>query len=129
MEEGKDYARDPGVVKKMAALLMQGATMLQETCPLDGLPLFRLRTGEVVCPVHGRVVIVASEREARDIEVEEILYDVMHKAALRLRSESESGEPTRLREWLHIIRDVEDILERRARRLGGTEKENDKSSK
>jgi len=37
------------VVRKMANLMMQGAVMLDKTCPLDGLPLFRLRTGEIVC--------------------------------------------------------------------------------
>ncbi len=119
MGEARDPSRDPRVVKKMAALLMQGAVMLQETCPLDGLPLFRLRSGEIVCPVHGRVMIVSSEREARDVEVEEVLHDVMYRAALRLREEAGKGEPARLREWVDIIRGIEEILDMRRRRASG----------
>ncbi len=109
----REYSKDPAVVKKMAALLMQGATMLQETCPLDGLPLFRLRSGEVVCPVHGRVLIVTDEREALDVEVEDILYKAMHTAALRLREELDKGEPPRIREWIGIIKDIEEVLSAR----------------
>ncbi len=115
--EARDPSRDPAVVKKMAVLLMQGAVMLQETCPLDGLPLFRLRSGEIVCPVHGRVMIVSSEREARDVEVEEVLYEVMYRAALRLREEAEKGEPGRLREWVQVILGIEEILDMRRRRM------------
>jgi len=44
-------------IKRMTELLRGGATMLGEHCPLCGSPLFRLRSGEIVCPVHGRVVV------------------------------------------------------------------------
>ncbi len=56
-------------IKKMAELLRSGAVMLSQKCPVENcsFPLFRLRTGEVVCPVHGRVYLVKSDEEAREI--------------------------------------------------------------
>jgi len=59
-------------VKKMAELLKSGAAMLAETCPVKGcnLPLFKLKSGEVVCPVHGRVYLVKTDEEAKMIESE-----------------------------------------------------------
>jgi len=106
---GRDPRRDPEVVKKMAQLMMQGAVMLQETCPLDGLPLFRLRTGEVVCPVHGRVVMVSSEEEAKEVEVDSVVKSIEHYAALRARESMEKGDPQAILDWLKVIESVERI--------------------
>lgn len=36
------------VVKKMSDLMRSGAVMLEHTCPLCGLPLFRIKSGEVL---------------------------------------------------------------------------------
>jgi len=106
---GRDPRRDPEVVKKMAQLMMQGAVMLQETCPLDGLPLFRLRTGEVVCPVHGRVVMVSSEEEAREVEVDSVVRSIEHYAAVKARESMEKGDPQAILDWLKVIESVERI--------------------
>lgn len=58
--EGKDKA----VIAKMAALLRQGATMLDKTCPHCGVPLFKLKSGEIICPKCGqRFVFVSSDEE------------------------------------------------------------------
>lgn len=119
--ELKDYSKDPRIVKKMATLLMQGAAMLQDTCPLDGLPLFKLRTGEIVCPVHGRVLIVSSEREARELEVEEILHNVEYEASLRLRNSLD--DPNTALDLLKIIHTIEVILKTRMERRMPGERE------
>ncbi len=68
-------------VKKMAELLKSGATMLAETCPVKGcnLPLFRLKSGEIVCPVHGKVYLVKTEEEAKQIEEELTIKNVLDK--------------------------------------------------
>ncbi|MEB3774162.1 MAG: hypothetical protein GSR86_04465 [Desulfurococcales archaeon] len=104
----EDYTRDPGIVKKMASLLMQGAAMLQETCPLDGLPLFRMRNGDIVCPVHGKVVIVSSEAEAREVEVDEVLRALEHSIVLRLRGE-DLQDPDRVEKLLRIVKIIEEV--------------------
>jgi len=37
--------------------------MLPYSCPICGSPLFRLKNGDVVCPIHGKVAIVSDETE------------------------------------------------------------------
>ena len=56
-------------VKKMAELLKLGAVMLPQKCPVKNcnLPLFKLRSGEIVCPTHGRVYLVRSDEEAKQV--------------------------------------------------------------
>jgi len=53
-------------VKRMAELLKTGATMLQETCPECGTPLFR-KGKETFCPKCNRPVVIirTSEEETR----------------------------------------------------------------
>ena len=70
-------AQDP--VKKAADLLRQGATMLGDACPQCGSPLFKLKSGEVVCPEHGRVLVVKSEREELKVKEEVIFSQVEDK--------------------------------------------------
>jgi len=65
--------------RRMAELLKLGATMLAEKCPVEGCsyPLFRLKSGEVVCPVHGRVYLVKTDEEAADVRKRVILRNVL----------------------------------------------------
>ncbi|QKQ99598.1 hypothetical protein GWK48_03585 [Metallosphaera tengchongensis] len=65
-------------VKKAAELLKQGATMLSEACPLCNSPLYKLRNGEIVCPVHGRVILAKDEEEERKFQ-RELLLDSAEK--------------------------------------------------
>ena len=53
-------------VKKMAELLKSGATMLSETCPECGTPLFR-KGKETFCPKCNKpvVIIQSAEQETR----------------------------------------------------------------
>ncbi len=128
--------RDRDAVKAMADLLRAGATMLSEKCPICGLPLFRLRSGEIVCPVHGRIYVVRSESEYTRVTVEAALEALERLAATRIseltgrleqsRSTSELGE---LVQWLEVLERVERVKtytmpqqsgeERQERRRGG----------
>ena len=127
--------RDPAVVKKMADLLRSGAAMLAERCPLCGLPLFKLKSGEVVCPVHGRVYIVRDETEYVQVTVQGVLEQLEKVVAERLGgmvSRLSSGSPVSGEElstivkWLEVLERVERILavlrrsrEARAERTSG----------
>lgn len=66
-------------VKKMAELLKLGAVMLPQKCPVKNcnLPLFKLRSGEIVCPTHGRVYLVRSDEEAKQILSKASLMQVL----------------------------------------------------
>ena len=98
-------------LRKMTQLMMQGAAMLSEVCPLDGLPLFRLRSGETVCPIHGRVLIVSTDEEARDAEIESILSEIKYRATKSALESMERGEsPETIRAWLEVVEVAERIL-------------------
>ncbi len=108
-------ASSPEVVKRMADLLRAGAAMLSERCPICGLPLFRLRSGEVVCPVHGRVYIVRDESEASRVTVQGVLEELERVAARRIAEMVEAagrGEDTaeELSRWLDVLERAERIL-------------------
>ncbi len=127
--------RSPDVVKKMADLLRAGATMLSERCPVCGLPLFRLRSGEVVCPVHGRVYIVRDESEVSRVTVQGVLEELEKVVATRISESLEAakrGEPRarELSEWLDVLERTERILSmiRRAQAQGEVEKSNVENS-
>ena len=74
------------IIKKSAELLRAGAKMLSSQCPLCGSPLFQLKTGEVVCPVHGKVIIIEKEEEVIQVSLDTVLIKLEEKAMSRLTS-------------------------------------------
>ncbi len=105
-------------VKKMAELIKSGAVMLSETCPMPGcnLPLFKTKTGEVVCPVHGRVYVVKSDEEAREVKTTVSLAltldRIEERAVMEMNAmitERSEIEPTDLIKWLEIVERVRRI--------------------
>ncbi|MCD6369736.1 MAG: hypothetical protein J7L38_08095 [Thermoproteales archaeon] len=63
-------------IKRMAELLKRGATMLSDVCPICKTPLFRLNTGEVICPQCERRIFLARD----DHEVEAIKRGLLLKS-------------------------------------------------
>ncbi len=109
--------QDP--VKKMAELLKMGALMLSETCPVKGcnLPLFKMPSGEIICPVHGRVYIVRTEEEAvevtKTVAMSQVL-DSLEDKVLRILDASireEYPEPTDLIKWLEVLERIRRLKE------------------
>ncbi len=129
----KDSSRDPAVIRKMADLLRSGATMLAEHCPKCGLPLFRLRTGEIVCPVHGRVYVVRSESEAAKVTVQGVLEELEKTLIEKISSNigelrhadfTDEDKPRALILWLEALERTERILQNiRTQLQPGTSKE------
>jgi len=113
------------VIKRMAELMRSGAVMLDQQCPLCGSPLFRLRSGEVVCPVHGRVRVVRSESEAIEVMSDAVLDEVEQLASRRLHElvvASESGDISAsdcadaLIKWLSVLRLCREVKQARFKR-------------
>ncbi|MEM1683845.1 MAG: Sjogren's syndrome/scleroderma autoantigen 1 family protein [Ignisphaera sp.] len=75
---GSEIDRDT-VVKRSVELMRSGATLLAEVCPLCRSPLFRLRSGEIVCPIHGRVMVVKTEEEVAEAGVIGVLTELEKK--------------------------------------------------
>ena len=98
-------------VKKMAELLKSGATMLAETCPVEGcnLPLFKLPSGEIICPQHGKIYLVKTEEEARKVEEEvavKTVLDELERTVLKTiyqYIESQTLSTHELIEWLEVL--------------------------
>ncbi|MET1127998.1 MAG: Sjogren's syndrome/scleroderma autoantigen 1 family protein [Thermoproteota archaeon] len=113
---GLATSRDSAAIRKMADLLRAGAAMLAERCPSCGLPLFRLRSGEVICPNHGRVQIVRDEAELSRVAVQSVLEELEKLAASRVnalmvRAQTDEDEALdHLVRWLEILERVERIL-------------------
>ena len=104
------------IVKKMAELMKAGAVMLSETCPVKGcnLPLFRLKSGEIVCPVHGKIVVVGSEEEAVEVTKKYGLASVLDKLedyVIRTIDSmiGEASDPSLMIEWLEVVERIERI--------------------
>ncbi|MCX8196651.1 MAG: hypothetical protein N3F67_06245 [Acidilobaceae archaeon] len=121
--------KDPEVVKKMSRLMAEGAVMLAETCPLCGLPLFRLRSGEVVCAVHGRVYIVSSEAEAEEVEIDYRLRSIQREAVRRAQEAVEGGDPHEALSWLSVAEAAERMRASREARKREERREEGKGEK
>jgi len=118
-EEGNKYdvRKDPKVIKIMTQLMAQGAVMLEQTCPICGLPLFRLKSGDVVCPLHGKVYIVNSDEEAREVEIDETLRRLEYFASVRLRELMDKGDVSEAGDLLSIMEQAERVMRLRLERL------------
>lgn len=118
-EEGNKYdvRKDPKVIKIMTQLMAQGAVMLEQTCPICGLPLFRLKNGDVICPLHGKVYIVNSDEEAREVEIDETLRKLEYFASVRLRELMDKGDVSEAGDLLSIMEQAERVMRLRLERL------------
>lgn len=104
------------LVKRMSELLKAGAAMLAETCPSCGSPLFKLRGGEIICPLHGKVFLVRSDEEASTASVISVLSRIEDLASVkmmelvkRLSSNNDPLDLEALAKWLEIVQRVQDI--------------------
>jgi UPF0148 protein len=110
-------------VKRMAELLKSGATMLKETCPQCGTPLFRVGK-EILCAKCNRPVVIvsATDDETRLIaervldSVEQTLLARIQEANVALRIEK---DPSRLVEHGNLLTSWLTALER-VRKMKGS---------
>jgi len=104
-------------VKKMAELLKSGATMLSETCPECGTPLFR-RGKETFCPKCNKPVVIVQTAEDesrlltdRILETSErTLLDKIQEVNLAMKSETDPEKlityGNALATWLDAIEKI-----------------------
>lgn len=106
------------VKREMVNLLRSGATMLADQCPTCGGILFRLRSGEVVCPgcklsKEARVGTVA-ETKMQEIEggltsLEETLMSKLFLMSSRI---SETQDISKVKELVQICGEIISVIER-----------------
>jgi UPF0148 protein len=90
--------------------------MLAETCPSCGSPLFRLRGGEIICPLHGKVFLVRSDEEASTASVISVLSKIEDLASIkmmelvkRLSMNNDPIDLESLSKWLEIVQRIQEI--------------------
>lgn len=104
-------------LKKMAELLKSGATMLSTVCPECRTPLYRLKSGEVICPnCNKRYYIVPEGVREEEVIVSAVLDNVERMAASKISSiiSSYRDNPTvdvarELILWLEVLDRVEKV--------------------
>ena len=109
-----DASREEAV-RRMSELLKAGAVMLENACPACSLPLFKLKSGEIVCPVHGTVKVVKSESEIVSITTSVILDDIeslITKILYKLKQRIEKGEAGADVDTARLLIHWLDVLER-----------------
>ena len=87
-------------LQRMASLLRDGAAMLQQQCPVCSSPLFKLRSGEIICPMCQKpVVMIKDDSEIVGIYLKRILTDLagtigekIQKLNEEIRNENNEGE-------------------------------------
>jgi UPF0148 protein len=89
-----------GSMKEMAELLRKGASMLSESCPICGTPLFKLRSGEVICPNCNRPIryVEPDEDTARISQKGSLEATIMRKITEVQRMLEDEKDPQRIRE-------------------------------
>lgn len=113
---GSEIDRDT-VVKRSVELMRSGATLLAEVCPLCRSPLFRLRSGEIVCPIHGRVMVVKTEEEVAEAgvigvltELEKRISNLLINRVKNISEDDASYDDARdIVMWLEAIERIERI--------------------
>jgi len=126
---------DEGVVRRMGELLRSGAVMLGESCPICSLPLFRLKSGEVICPTHGRVHIVRSDSEILSLatitaldELEKFTVNTINMLRRSLEEGNAGPDKQSIKQlmyWLNIlekVRRIKIIIEHSERALKSKER-------
>ncbi|MEM2145234.1 MAG: Sjogren's syndrome/scleroderma autoantigen 1 family protein [Candidatus Jordarchaeaceae archaeon] len=103
-------------IKKMATLLRRGASLLSQSCPQCGAPLFKIKD-EIFCPSCEKKVVIVKEGEQNPPSIEGfMLSDLSNVLHNKLREIIESikneKDPNRLEELLRIIAGILDALER-----------------
>lgn len=103
-------------IKKMADMLRRGASLLSQSCPQCGSPLFKIKD-EIYCPACEKKVVIVKEGEPIPPNVEglmvsdlsSVLYDKLRETVESIKNER---DPSRLQELLGVIVGILDALER-----------------
>ncbi len=119
------------VVKKMAQLMRQGATLTSYSCPVCGTPLLRLKTGELYCARCDKpVVVVKSDVEERDvmiryglIELQSTIYDKLMNLNKELKLTNEIDRISEIARSMLLLLEAYEKVSRIVRETGGQSQE------
>lgn len=101
---------------KMVELLLSGATMLSNSCPVCSSPLFKVR-GDIYCPTCDKKVLIIKEGEESSSIVSNVLLPRINEIVssklqeLNKRMEEEK-DPEKLHSIAKLLNELLDILEK-----------------
>jgi UPF0148 protein len=103
--------------KKGADLLRSGATMLAQSCPDCKVPLFRLTSGEIICPSCDRRVIFVKSTEAERAATEsaatmQLEEELLKKIANIKERMANTDNPEDLEKMAKTLSSLFDLLEK-----------------
>jgi UPF0148 protein len=103
-----------GSMKEMAELLRKGASMLGESCPICGTPLFKLRNGEIICPNCNRPIryVEPDEDTERITQKGSLEATIMRKITEVQRMLEDEKEPQRIRDMTSTLMALLEALEK-----------------
>ena len=78
--------KDDQLIKEMAKLLREGATMLDKTCPKCNTLIYRLTSGKIICPSCNSEIIIQKESSPVPISKIDELNPKNHDFTLVLNS-------------------------------------------
>jgi len=84
--------KDTASVKKMADLLRRGATMLADSCPQCGSPLFKVGDDVYCAHCDRRIVYASSEEEVEATAVKSLLPELRETLIGKLKALNELVE-------------------------------------
>ncbi len=91
------------LIRYMASLLKSGASMLDKSCPTCNVPLFRLKSGEIICPkCEKRFVFVETDEEELEVRGNFIIQSLEYAAINKINT---------LKEMLARMNSLDDIVE------------------
>lgn len=104
-------------VRRAAELMRGGGVMLADVCILCGSPLFKMPNNEIVCPIHGRVMLVKTEEEVAEASIASVLTELEKSIANTLnsyltkikRGEANYDDARDIVYWLDAIERIERI--------------------
>lgn len=102
-------------VKEMARLLLSGAVMLAEQCPVCGAPLFKLKDNTVKCASCGYVKTEKAKKGEKEEIEQKITMEkeiLTKKLDLLLQSLEKSQDANEIRAILEAIRIIHELLGR-----------------
>ena len=101
-------------MKEMAELLRKGASMLSESCPICGTPLFKLRSGEVICPHCNRPIryVEPDEDTARISQKGSLEATIMRKITEVQGMLEDEKDPQRIREMTSTLMSLLEAMDK-----------------
>lgn len=118
-DKGESYEREKGLHENDGRVFKGRCdnAFSNVSCRRLRPPLFKLRTGETVCAVHGKVHLVRSDEEIKEIRERLSILSVLDKleertlSIIREQSESNDIDPREIISWLEVLERVRRLKE------------------